>query len=116
MGCPRLRKDIPSAWGFGVCLTVCMVSYTVVMTWSFRSCCVGTTDGVLAQYYRRALLYPLNAILTYGPMAVYLAFYHKDYLPFGVATFCESLNGLVNVLTYAWQSQYFPAISGQTQR
>lgn len=102
--CLPQKTDWTSIIALATCGMACFVSY-VVMVW--RAFCVESAGDVQRRYFRRASFYPLIFIITYAPTLIYYVSSQRrepQELLFGIATLFESVNGLMNVTTYAWQA------------
>eukprot|EP00450_Noctiluca_scintillans_P019685 CAMPEP_0194524668 /NCGR_PEP_ID=MMETSP0253-20130528/59919_1 /TAXON_ID=2966 /ORGANISM="Noctiluca scintillans" /LENGTH=259 /DNA_ID=CAMNT_0039369325 /DNA_START=187 /DNA_END=966 /DNA_ORIENTATION=+ len=93
------------------CMLVCLISYISVI---IRSLARGSPLSVQIMVFRQAEMYIVNSVMTYGlVLAIYLNRSLFDNINLRVFAFTmENLGGLLNTLTYAMQSRYAPALSG----
>jgi len=103
--------DNTSTFMMLACITVCLISYVTVI---IRSLARGSPLSVQILVFRQAEMYIVNALMTYGlVLAIYLNRSLFDNINLRVFAFTmENLGGLLNTLTYAMQSRYAPALSG----
>jgi len=95
-----------------LCMSVCACSYCVVYgrSWLRRS-----PESVVTRASLKAEVFIMNALLTYSPiMLCYMdrRLFNSSYIIL-VVGLLECLGGFFNTLTYAYQSRYASALSGE---
>jgi len=105
--------DPPTIADFALCVCICAGSYLTVIYKGQRGL---SPSSVQRRASRKAGMYMLNALLTYGPV-LFCYTTKKFYSNWNVVTIAwifELLGGLFNTLTYAWQSRYHRTLVGQS--
>lgn len=83
-----------------VCAVICVVSYVLVSVQAFKS----SPRSVQRRNLWRLLLYPSNFLATYGlVVALYIHVISWSGPVYDLVLIMESLNGFLNMATYAWQ-------------
>jgi len=84
------------------------VSFLAYVSMVIRSWCCKSPNSIHRRYVRRLVLYPLTVVFSFFPGVLSdssLALYNIAAFDIVQGT-TASLNGLLNVAAYAWQSQY----------
>lgn len=107
-----VSADLVSLTHISLCMGVCAVSYTLVF---YRNRSRQSPASVQASVSRRAEMYVLNALLTYGLIfVVYLS--RRMFDSWSVrflAETMENLGGCLNAATYAFLSRYGTVMHGE---